>query len=126
MFQENLKSARTAQGLSQEELAARLHVVRQTISKWEHGLSVPDAHLLLQLSEVLEVPVHDLLGDKVEFGRESQDDAIARWLEQLNRLLAEKQARNRRTGKIIGCVLLGILALCLLLALAGMAAFHSF
>ena len=126
MFQENLKRARAARGLSQEELAARLHVVRQTISKWEHGLSVPDAHLLLSLSEILEVPVHDLLGSKLEFDRESRDDAIARRLEQLNRLLAEKQARSRRIGKLIGCVLLGILVLCLLLALAGMAVFHSF
>lgn len=46
MFQENLKNYRKAKGLTQEDLAVRLHVVRQTISKWEKGLSVPDAALL--------------------------------------------------------------------------------
>ena len=62
MFQENLKTYRKAKGLTQEDLAVRLHVVRQTISKWEKGLSVPDAALLVRLSEVLEVPVSQLLG----------------------------------------------------------------
>lgn len=58
MFQENLKTYRKAKGLTQEDLAVRLHVVRQTISKWEKGLSVPDAALLVRLSEVLEVSGH--------------------------------------------------------------------
>ena len=39
MFQENLKNYRKAKGLTQEDLAVRLHVVRQTISKWEKGVS---------------------------------------------------------------------------------------
>ena len=39
MLAENLKALRKAKGLSQEELAARLHVVRQTVSKWEQGVS---------------------------------------------------------------------------------------
>ena len=54
MLHENIKAIRKAKGLSQEELAARLHVVRQTISKWETGLSVPDADLLIAISEALE------------------------------------------------------------------------
>ena len=62
MFQENLKALRRKKGMSQEELAARLHVVRQTISKWEKGLSVPDSALLIRLAEVFEVPVSELLG----------------------------------------------------------------
>ena len=57
MFSENLKAYRKAKGLTQEELAVRLHVVRQTVSKWEKGLSVPDADLLVRLAEVLEVSV---------------------------------------------------------------------
>ena len=43
MFGENLKTLRKQKGFSQEELAVRLHVVRQTVSKWEKNLSVPDA-----------------------------------------------------------------------------------
>ena len=62
MFHENLKALRKDRGLSQEELAARLHVVRQTISKWEKGLSVPDAEMLLRLAEVLDTTVSRLLG----------------------------------------------------------------
>ena len=63
MLSENIKTRRKAKGLSQEELALRLHVVRQTISKWEQGLSVPDADLLLALSQALDTPVSDLLGE---------------------------------------------------------------
>ena len=61
MLNENIKRARKAKGLSQEELAAKLNVVRQTVSKWEKGLSVPDADALIRLAEVLEVSVSELL-----------------------------------------------------------------
>ena len=61
MFSENLKTLRKQKGFTQEELAARLNIVRQTVSKWEKGLSVPDAELLTRLAEVLEVPVSTLL-----------------------------------------------------------------
>lgn len=47
MLNENIKRARKAKGLSQEELAVKLNVVRQTVSKWENGLSVPDSDLLI-------------------------------------------------------------------------------
>ena len=49
MLNENMKALRKSQGLSQEELAVKLNVVRQTISKWEQGLSVPDADMLIHL-----------------------------------------------------------------------------
>ena len=65
MLSENIKTVRKAKGLSQEGLAIRLNVVRQTVSKWEQGLSVPDADLLIALSEVLETSVSTLLGDSV-------------------------------------------------------------
>lgn len=66
MFQYNLKAFRKKKGITQEELAARLNVVRQTVSKWEKGLSVPDSELLIKLAEILEVPVSRLLGSKIE------------------------------------------------------------
>lgn len=53
MLNENIKSIRKSKGLSQEELAVKLNVVRQTISKWEQGLSVPDSDMLISISEVL-------------------------------------------------------------------------
>ena len=66
MFQDNLKALRKRKGITQEELATRLNVVRQTVSKWKKGLSVPDSELLIKLAEILEVPVSRLLGSKIE------------------------------------------------------------
>ncbi len=66
MFGENLKTLRKNKGITQEELAARLNVVRQTISKWEKGQSVPDAEMLVKLAEIFEVQVSQLLGSRIE------------------------------------------------------------
>ena len=60
MLNENIKAIRKSKGLSQQELAIKLNVVRQTISKWEQGLSVPDSDMLISISEVLETPVSTL------------------------------------------------------------------
>ena len=73
MFNENLKTLRKQKGFSQEELASRLHVVRQTISKWEKNLSVPDADTLIRLAEILEVSVSELLGSKIETENENEN-----------------------------------------------------
>ena len=56
MLNENIKISRKSKGLSQDELAIKLNVVRQTVSKWERGLSVPDSEMLISLSEILEIP----------------------------------------------------------------------
>ena len=61
MLKDNLKTLRKSKGLSQEELAIKLNVVRQTISKWEQGLSVPDAEMLVSISEVFETPVSTIV-----------------------------------------------------------------
>ena len=82
MFQDNLKALRKKKGFTQEELAARLNVVRQTVSKWEKGLSVPDSELLIKLAEILEVPVSQLLGSKIETAE--QPDALDRKSTRLN------------------------------------------
>jgi putative transcriptional regulator len=65
MLSENIKTIRKSKGLSQEELAVKLNVVRQTVSKWEQGLLVPDADLLISISQALETPVSTLLGETV-------------------------------------------------------------
>ncbi len=89
MFSENLKTLRKQKGFTQEELAARLNIVRQTVSKWEKGLSVPDAELLTRLAEVLEVPVSTLLGSAIPDDKEPDD--IARQLARINEQLAVKK-----------------------------------
>lgn len=99
MFGENLKTLRKQKGFSQEELAARLHVVRQTVSKWEKGRSVPDADALIRLAEVLEVSVSELLGAKIENKNAAAD--VAEQLSRINEQLAIRNRRSRRIWKAI-------------------------
>ena len=96
MLNENIRAIRKVKGLSQEELALRLHVVRQTVSKWEQGLSVPDADLLIALSEALETPVSTLLGETVAEGRPDDLRAISENLERINAQLARRKIAWRR------------------------------
>ena len=100
---ENLKTLRKQKGFSQEELATRLHVVRQTISKWEKNLSVPDADTLIRLAEILEVSVSELLGTKIENENVASD--VAEQLSRINEQLAIKNRRSRRIWKIVAIIL---------------------
>ena len=96
MLNENIKAIRKSKGLSQEELAVKLNVVRQTISKWEQGLSVPDADMLISISEAFETPVSTLLGETVV--EEKADDlrAISEKLEVINLQLAHRKATRHK------------------------------
>ena len=96
MLSENIKTIRKAKGLSQEELAVKLNVVRQTISKWEQGLSVPDSELLLALSEALETPVSTLLGEGVAEPEADDLKAISQKLEVINLQLSKRQQSWRK------------------------------
>ena len=106
MFSENLKRFRKQKGLTQEELAERLHVVRQTISKWEKGLSVPDSELLIRIAGIFETSVGILLGDTVELPADK--NIVAEKLEQLNVLLAERNRRNHRIWKAVAIALISV------------------
>ena len=81
MLSKNIKAIRKSKGLSQQELAIKLNVVRQTVSKWEQGLSVPDSDMLISLSEVLETPVSTLLGETVIEAEADNLKAISEKLE---------------------------------------------
>lgn len=63
MLGENIKLARETKGMTQQQLADQLHVVRQTVSKWEKNLSVPDADLLKEISILLDVDIGTLLDE---------------------------------------------------------------
>ena len=95
MLHENLKALRKSKGLSQEELAIKLNVVRQTVSKWEQGLSVPDADLLIALSEALDTPVSTLLGETVAQAQADDLKAISEKLEVINLQLARSKTVRR-------------------------------
>lgn len=96
MLNENIKTCRKSKGLSQDELAIKLNVVRQTVSKWERGLSVPDSEMLLSLSEVLEVPVSKLLDENIEESEQDDLKVISEKLEVINLQLAQKQDSSRK------------------------------
>ena len=96
MLNENIKARRKSKGLSQQELAVKLNVVRQTISKWEQGLSVPDSDLLISLSEALETPVSTLLGETVVESEADAVKALSEKLEIINLQFARRKALRRK------------------------------
>lgn len=96
MLNENIKAIRKSKGLSQQELAVRLNVVRQTVSKWEQGLSVPDSDMLISISETLETPVSTLLGENVMESEADDLKAISAKLEVINLQLAQRKTTGKR------------------------------
>ncbi|MCU6701191.1 helix-turn-helix domain-containing protein [Dorea ammoniilytica] len=114
MFSENLKAVRKAKGYTQEELAIKLNVVRQTVSKWEKGLSVPDADVLSRIADVLDTKVSVLLGGSVK--EEANTNAVAEQLAKISEQLAVKNRRNKRIWEIIGIVLLVIVIFNIMMA----------
>ena len=108
MLKENIKAIRKSKGLSQQELAVKLNVVRQTVSKWETGLSVPDSDMLISISEVLETPVSTLLGETVIETEVDTLKAISEKLEVINLQLAQRKTTRR---KIIRWLLISLCAI---------------
>lgn len=112
MLNENIKALRKAKGMSQEALAVRLNVVRQTISKWEQGLSVPDSDMLISIAEVFETSASALLGEKLVHSKEDDTKALLAQLESINLQLA--MTRNRRQRVMHGL----FISLCLIILVA--------
>ena len=111
MLNENIKALRKAKGLSQEELAIKLNVVRQTVSKWEKALSVPDAGMVIQIAEALDTNVSVLLGEETPEPEEQESTkALAAKLEVLNEQFAKHSEKKRRIWRTV-FVTIGILAL---------------
>lgn len=78
-----IRKYRSAQELSQEELAERIYVTRQTISNWENGKSYPDIHSLLLLSSLFHVSLDQLVKGDIEIMKqEINKEAV----EKFNRL----------------------------------------
>ena len=101
MLKDNIKTIRNAKGLSQEELAIKLNVVRQTISKWEQGLSVPDSELLVSLANALDTSVSTLLGENITEQKEDSLKEIAEKLEIINLQLVQKQETKRKIWQLV-------------------------
>ena len=115
MLKDNLKLARKAKGLSQEELAIKLNVVRQTISKWEQGLSVPDAEMLISISEVFNTPVSTFLGENLSESKEDDLKVISEKLEIINLQLSQRKKEKR---KIIHLTLISLCIIIIIMFLS--------
>ena len=123
MFSENLKILRKQKGLTQETLAIKLHITRQTISKWEKGLSVPDTEQLVRLAEVLEVPITQLLGQKV--ADTTNENEVAEYLAQIAEQLAIKNRRTKLIVKIVVGILVAFVIANLLMVLMSFSSFYE-
>lgn len=118
MLKDNLKLARKTKGLSQEELAIKLNVVRQTISKWEQGLSVPDAEMLISISEVFDTPVSTFLGENLSESKVDDLKVISEKLEIINLQLSQRKKEKRKIihwTLISLCIIIIIMFLSLIL-----------
>ena len=120
MLSENIKVTRKSKGLSQEELAVKLNVVRQTISKWEQGLSVPDSDMLISLSEALDTPVSVLLGEIVEQTEVNDLKVISEKLEIINLQLAlSRNTKRKKLTVFFSLLAVAIIAVWMLLIIFG-------
>ena len=123
MLSDNIKNLRKNKGFNQEELANKLNVVRQTVSKWEKGYSVPDAEMLKKIAEILETDVSQLLGSSIE--ETSNTDLVAEQLSRINEQLVIKNRRTRRIWKTIGVVILVVIIVQMILVILGAVAFDN-
>ena len=124
MLNENIKNLRKNKGLTQEEMAIRLNVVRQTVSKWEKGHSVPDAEMLQKIAELFDTDVSKLLGSPV--AENTDVDAVAEQLARINEQLTIRNRRSRRIWKIIGIIAIVIVVINLLLIILSASAFSNY
>ncbi len=119
MLNENIKKLRQAKGLSQEELAIKLNVVRQTLSKWENGLSVPDSSMLITLADELDTSVGILLGEPVTESTPNDLKTISEKLEVINLQLAKRSMAKVKTIRWV-LISLSILMIIVFIVLAAM------
>ena len=124
MFSDNLKAIRKAKGYTQEELAIKLNVVRQTVSKWEKGLSAPDADVLSKIADVLDTKVSVLLGGAIP--EEDAPNAVAEQLAKISEQMAIRNRRSKRIWKTVGILLLAVVVFMILLVMLNAVSFRSY
>ncbi|MGL5977670.1 MAG: helix-turn-helix domain-containing protein [Erysipelotrichaceae bacterium] len=108
MLHQNLKQTREQKGYSQAYVSEQLHIVRQTLSKWEQGKSVPDAMMLEQIAMFYEVDVRTLLSTTPQLSEQSNEEALVQQLANLNEQLANSQRQRKNGFKLVITILLGL------------------
>ena len=124
MLGENIKALRKRKGFTQEELAVRVNVVRQTVSKWEKGLSVPDADSLQKIADVLETNISQLLGADIQ--SEKNNNEVAEQLSRINEQLVIKNRRARRIWTTIAVILLAVVIFYIVVLLFAIPAYKAY
>lgn len=122
MFNENMKILRKNKGYTQEELANKLNVVRQTVSKWEKGYSVPDAEMVKKIAEILDTDVSQLLGSP----NEQDTDELVEQLSRISEQLVIKNRRSHKIWKTVGIVVLIVVLIQLLLVIMGIVVYDNY
>ena len=127
MLGENIKALRKEKGYSQETLSQQLNVVRQTISKWEKGLSVPDAEQLERMAELFEVPVSELLDNSAPAAENEKTDMaeVVKQLAVLNEQLAYQARSRRRTMRIVLACIIVLLVLPIIILIISASAYTA-
>lgn len=119
IFADKLIDLRKKNGWSQEELAEKLNVSRQAVSKWEGAQSVPDMGRIIQLSELFGVSTDYLLKDNLEAAeltQETAEETASRTvgMEEANAFLKAKEENSRRVAIAVMLCILSPVALILL------------
>ena len=123
MLGENIRILRKNKGFTQEELAIKLNVVRQTVSKWEKGLSVPDAEMLQKIADTLEGDIKQLLGTEIEV--EKNNNEVVEQLAKINEQLIIKNRRSKRIWKIVSIILVTVVVFNILLIVLSYSVFEN-
>ena len=109
-FNNRLYQLRKQKGLSQEELAGRLNVSRQTVSNWEIGDSTPDMEKLVAMSELFDVSL-----DMLVLGKEEQSQGtvapISNFVSTINEkvLTTNNKKKTKSILKIVGIIAAAVL-----------------
>ena len=112
-FNNKLYELRKQKGFSQEELANRLNVSRQTISKWEVGESTPDMENLVAISELFEISLDELVLNKVPEEADTSAQVVKSefYSDIKENVLTDENRKKAKKGIKIAAIVLGIIVL---------------
>ena len=120
----NLTTLRQLNKYSQEDVAEQIGVSRQAVAKWESGLSVPDADLLVKLADILEVSVAELLGGNIPDCEDTNE--LAEQLSRINEQLAIKNRRSRRIWKVVLGIIVAFVVINIFFVIVGVISNNSY
>ena len=124
MLSDKIKYTRIEKEMTQLQLANHLNIVRQTVSKWEKGLSVPDADMLVKIAELFDISVSELLGVNIDNSEESK--IISNQLLEINKELAIKNRRNSLILKVVIAIIVGYIVFQIVMLILSVAVIKQF